>query len=99
MGPIDARRRLRVSGYVLDTTLIIDHVNGYPPGVDLMRSLFEKSAELFTGEVVTCEALSRGNEEQLGGGPEPARGARVRCPLSRRSPLGGRSAARKDRIG
>lgn len=55
-----------MSGYVLDTTLIIDHVNGYPPGVDLMRSLFEKSAELFTCEVVTCEALSRGNEEQLG---------------------------------
>ncbi len=51
--------------YLLDTTVIIDHINGYPPGVEILQSLFEKTSELFTCDVVTCEALSRGDAKAV----------------------------------
>jgi predicted nucleic acid-binding protein len=49
--------------YLLDTTLLIDHANGFEPAVDLLNRLFEQGAELFTCDVVTCEALSGGTDE------------------------------------
>ena len=50
--------------YLLDTTLIVDHVNGHEPAMALLHRLFEDGAELFTCDVVVCEALSGGDDEQ-----------------------------------
>lgn len=49
--------------YLLDTTLIIDHANGYAPATDLLQQLYEDGAELFTCDVVVCEAMSGGSGE------------------------------------
>jgi predicted nucleic acid-binding protein len=49
--------------YLLDTTLIIDHAHGYAPAMQLLHRLYEEGAELFTCEVVVCEALSGGTDE------------------------------------
>ncbi len=49
--------------YLLDTTLIVDHVHGYEPAMALLHRLFEDGAELFTCDVVVCEALSGGTDE------------------------------------
>jgi predicted nucleic acid-binding protein len=51
--------------YLLDTTLIADHANGYQPAVELLHRLYEEGGELFTCDVVTCEALSGGTDAQL----------------------------------
>jgi predicted nucleic acid-binding protein len=50
--------------YVLDTTVIVDHVRGYPPGVEVLARLFEESGDLLVCDVVTCEALSRGDADE-----------------------------------
>lgn len=50
--------------YLLDTTLIVDHVNGYAPAMALLHRLHEEGADLFTCDVVVCEALSGGDDEQ-----------------------------------
>jgi predicted nucleic acid-binding protein len=49
--------------YLLDTTLIIDHAHGHKPAMDLLQRLYEEGAELFTCDVVVCEALSGGSDE------------------------------------
>jgi predicted nucleic acid-binding protein len=49
--------------YLLDTTLIVDHVNGHEPAVALLHRLHEDGAELYTCDVVVCEALSGGDDE------------------------------------
>ncbi len=49
--------------YLLDTTLVIDHVNGYAPAMATLRRLFEEGGELYTCDVVVCEALSGGDDE------------------------------------
>lgn len=49
--------------YLLDTTAIIDHAHGYEPAMALLRRLYEDGAELFTCDVVVCEALSGGTDE------------------------------------
>jgi predicted nucleic acid-binding protein len=51
--------------YLLDTTLIVDHVNGHEPAMALLHRLYEEGAELFTCDVVVCEALSGGDDEHL----------------------------------
>ena len=51
--------------YLLDTTLIVDHAHGYPPAMALLHRLYEDGAELFTCDVVVCEALSGGSDEHL----------------------------------
>ena len=51
--------------YLLDTTLIIDHAHGYEPAMGLLRRLYEDGAELFTCDVVVCEALSGGSAEHV----------------------------------
>ena len=51
--------------YLLDTTLIIDHAHGYKPAMELLHRLYEQGAELFTCDVVVCEALSGGSDEHL----------------------------------
>jgi predicted nucleic acid-binding protein len=49
--------------YLLDTTVIIDHANGYEPAMALLHRLYEEGAELFICDVVVCEALSGGTDE------------------------------------
>jgi predicted nucleic acid-binding protein len=49
--------------YLLDTTLIVDHVNGHEPAMALLHRLHEDGAELYTCDVVVCEALSGGDDE------------------------------------
>ena len=51
--------------YLLDTTLIVDHAHGYGPAMALLHRLYEDGAELFTCDVVVCEALSGGSDEHL----------------------------------
>jgi predicted nucleic acid-binding protein len=51
--------------YVLDTTLVIDHAEGYPPAIAMMDRLFGETSLLYTCDVVTCEALSRGDAEAI----------------------------------
>ena len=49
--------------YLLDTTLLIDHAHGYEPAMALLHRLYQDGAELFTCDVVVCEALSGGTGE------------------------------------
>jgi predicted nucleic acid-binding protein len=43
--------------------MVIDHTHGYPPAMALLARLFEEGAELYTCDVITCEALSGGTDE------------------------------------
>lgn len=49
--------------YLLDTTLIVDHAHGHEPAMTLLRRLYEDGAELFTCDVIVCEALSGGSDD------------------------------------
>jgi predicted nucleic acid-binding protein len=51
--------------YLLDTTVLVDHANGFEPATRLLARLYEEGGELFTCDVVTCEALSGGTDEHL----------------------------------
>ena len=51
--------------HLLDSTLLIDHGNSDPAATRLLRRLVEEGHELYTCDVVTCEVLSRGNDDQL----------------------------------
>ena len=51
--------------YLLDTTVLIDHVNGRPAAVALVRRLFSEPNDLLTCDVVVTEALSSGGGDQL----------------------------------
>ena len=51
--------------YLLDTTLIIDHAHGYAPATRTLERLYADGADLFTCDVVACEALSGGSDEHL----------------------------------
>ena len=64
MGPVDARRGQRLS-YVLDSTVIIDFVVGFEPGLAVVEQLFAQPQDLYVGEVVTCECLSKGAPEDV----------------------------------
>jgi len=64
MGPVDARRGQRLS-YVLDSTVIIDFVLGFEPGLAVVEQLFAQPQDLYVGEVVTCECLSKGAPEDV----------------------------------
>lgn len=49
--------------YLLDTTLVVDHAHGHEAAMALLHRLYEEGAELFTCDVVVCEALSGGSDE------------------------------------
>ena len=51
--------------YLLDTTLIVDHAHGHEPAMALLQRLYEDGADLFTCDVVVCEALSGGSDDHL----------------------------------
>jgi predicted nucleic acid-binding protein len=50
---------------LLDSMLLIDHANGDAAATALLQRLFEEGQDLYTCDVVTCEALSKGDAEQL----------------------------------
>lgn len=50
--------------YLLDSTLLIDHANGDQPATALLMRLFEEGHGLLTCDVVTCETLSLGDDDQ-----------------------------------
>jgi predicted nucleic acid-binding protein len=51
--------------YLLDSTLLIDHANRDASAATLLRRLFEDGHDLYVCDVVTCEALSRGEPDDL----------------------------------
>jgi predicted nucleic acid-binding protein len=51
--------------YLLDTTVLVDHANGHPAATQLLWRLFEQGADLYTCDVVACEAMSGGTDEHL----------------------------------
>ena len=52
-------------GYVLDSTVIIDFVVGYPPGEAMVERLFAQNEPLYVCDVVTCESLSKGRIDEI----------------------------------
>lgn len=48
------------AGYLIDTTLLIDHAKGRREGVAMLARLFEETGRLYTCDIVSCEALSGG---------------------------------------
>lgn len=50
----------------LDTSVIVDHLNGFEPAVELIVSLIEEEAEFVSSMVVRTEVLAgmRANEEK-----------------------------------
>jgi predicted nucleic acid-binding protein len=51
--------------YLLDSTVLIDHANRDEPAARLLMDLHSGPNELYTCDVVTCEVLSQGDDEQL----------------------------------
>lgn len=51
--------------YLLDTTLLIDHVHGRPEALALVEWLFSQTNDLYTCEVIVAEALSRGDAAEV----------------------------------
>ena len=51
--------------YLLDSAVLIDHGNRDAAATALLRRLVEGGHDLYTCDVVTCEALSRGDEADL----------------------------------
>lgn len=51
--------------YLLDTTVVIDHVGGYRPALELLERLFAETGELYTCDVVMCESLSKGEDSAI----------------------------------
>ena len=54
-----------MSAYVLDTTVVIDHIENYLPASVVLAQVFEATGQIYTCDVVTCEALSRGDEDVI----------------------------------
>lgn len=50
--------------YLLDTTVAIDWSLGYPGVKEVVERCFEETDLLYTCDVVTCEALSGGTDEE-----------------------------------
>lgn len=51
--------------YLLDTTVLIDHVHGRAGAPELLRRLFEETDELLVCDVIVTEALSKGPDEEI----------------------------------
>ncbi len=49
--------------YLLDTTLLIDHANGRPGAVALVRALFNEPSDLFVCDAVVTEATSGATDD------------------------------------
>jgi predicted nucleic acid-binding protein len=53
--------------YLVDTTLLIDHANGRPSAVALVRELFGDPNDLLVCDAVVAEALSAGDDVAVDG--------------------------------
>ncbi len=53
-----------MSGYLLDTTLVIDHATGRSDGVAMVARLFAETGELFSCDITTSEALAGGSHQE-----------------------------------
>ncbi len=51
--------------YLLDTTLLVDHVLGRPSAIVLLRRLFQEPNDLFTCAAVVTEATSKGSDDHI----------------------------------
>lgn len=51
--------------YLIDTTLLIDHANGHPGAVALVRKLFSEPNDLLVCDAIVAEALTGGNDESI----------------------------------
>lgn len=49
-----------MSGYLLDTTLLIDHATGRQDGVKMLARLFGETGALYSCDITVSEALSGG---------------------------------------
>lgn len=54
-----------MSGYILDSTVIIDYCIGFKPGEEMVEQLFALPGDLYACDVITCEALSKGKEAEV----------------------------------
>lgn len=51
--------------YLLDTTVLIDHVRGRPSAVAIVRDLFSEPNDLCVCDAIVAEAGSSGSDEHL----------------------------------
>ena len=51
--------------YLLDTTVVVDHAHGFRPAMALLTRLYADGSDLYTCDVVTCEAMSGGTDDHL----------------------------------
>ena len=51
--------------YLLDTTILIDHVRGRPSAIAMLHDLVSEPNDLFVCDAVVAEAFSSGSDEQL----------------------------------
>ena len=58
-------RRMPLVRYLLDTTVLIDHVRGKPSAVELVLSLFSEPNDLYVCDAVVTESLSKGPDEEV----------------------------------
>lgn len=52
--------------FLLDSTVLIDHSLARPGVHELLESLFAKTGDLYTCDIVVTEALSKGTDEEIG---------------------------------
>lgn len=50
--------------YLLDTTLLVDHLHGRPSAIALVRQLFSEPNDLLVCDAIVAEALSNGTDEE-----------------------------------
>jgi predicted nucleic acid-binding protein len=53
--------------YLIDTTLLIDHANGRPGALALVRELFSDPNDLLVCDAIVAEALSGGDDAAIDG--------------------------------
>lgn len=51
--------------YLLDATVLIDHVRGKPSAVDLVLSLLGEPNDLYVCDAVVTESLSKGPDDEI----------------------------------
>ena len=51
--------------YLLDATVLIDHVRGKPSAVELVLSLFGEPNDLYVCDAVVTESLSKGPDDEI----------------------------------
>lgn len=51
--------------YLLDTTVVVDHVDGKHGAPQILTRLFEETSDIFVCDAVVAEAMSKGSDEQL----------------------------------